>query len=541
MTEKNLGRNTWWVGEVVSVKDPDQSGRTQIRIHGHHDDKDNIPDTDLPWALHIQPPNSAAHGKVGQSPLGALKGTKVIGYWSDEDMQIPIIHGTIHKAGDLKGAEPSPGSNEDIDITTSSLPTGTHNNNNNNNNTADLNGDLSGSSIEEPRNAFSRLYDQRIKITDINDGTANTESLSTSQGIVNNTEVDKKLKEPQSPTTASLDKNNQDSILKSILTIDSRGISSVLLNCAASFDSVRSILNMNSINGQYSLSRAGLINAILYLMKKHGIYDVLNILISTYQVNLINQNSIDQVLNSTLNNANIAVYSLLSANNFKLIPYKPLGTLINPPKPSDKIPKKPLVTIDNLPITAIEQYIPLSNDQFPAYIKYIDSLDNISVYYTLRGDKLHYDSLEDYLADIVSSQLKITLAPGIIQYIAENPDRPINIIKINPNIQNDIVLIVNNALISAASYISDASLASALGQGVSQTNLLQLAAQLIPLLESKISSFLNSQLPSSVLNQSSVSDSMSKFTKNQALLQRKSDLLTTAVATNTNNSQSPFS
>ena len=79
MTEASLGSSfSWWVAKVVNVKDPDQSGRVQIRIFCKHDDEKNIPDKDLPWAMPLQPVTSAAIGKLGTAPLGLVKDSKVM-------------------------------------------------------------------------------------------------------------------------------------------------------------------------------------------------------------------------------------------------------------------------------------------------------------------------------------------------------------------------------------------------------------------------------------------------------------------------------
>ena len=123
MTERTLGDTlTWWIGIVTNATDdPTQSGRVQVRVFGRHDDTQNIPDEDLPWALPIQPVTSAAIGKLGTTPLGLVVGSKVCGFWMDQDQQYPIIWGTIGKAGDYIANKTEDGA-EALDTSTGSIP-----------------------------------------------------------------------------------------------------------------------------------------------------------------------------------------------------------------------------------------------------------------------------------------------------------------------------------------------------------------------------------------------------------------------------------
>ena len=123
MTERTLGDTlTWWIGIVTNATDdPNKSGRVQVRVFGQHDDTQNIPDEDLPWALPIQPVTSAAIGRLGTAPLGLVVGSKVCGFWMDQDQQYPIIWGTIGKAGDYI-TNKTEGGAEALDTSTGSIP-----------------------------------------------------------------------------------------------------------------------------------------------------------------------------------------------------------------------------------------------------------------------------------------------------------------------------------------------------------------------------------------------------------------------------------
>ena len=87
----------WWVGVVEDRMDPLKLGRCRVRILGYHvDNKQALPTADLPWAMPMQPIFSAAISGKGQTPLGPLEGTWVVGFFADgKDMQQPIMMGTM--------------------------------------------------------------------------------------------------------------------------------------------------------------------------------------------------------------------------------------------------------------------------------------------------------------------------------------------------------------------------------------------------------------------------------------------------------------
>ena len=85
-----------YYGVVENRQDPLQLGRCQVRIVGlHTHDKTFLPTVDLPWATPIQPITSAAMNGIGQSPLGPVEGTSVIVMFADDDLQQPIILGSL--------------------------------------------------------------------------------------------------------------------------------------------------------------------------------------------------------------------------------------------------------------------------------------------------------------------------------------------------------------------------------------------------------------------------------------------------------------
>ena len=87
----------WFVGVVEDRQDPQKLGRVRVRCLGHHtEDNVKLPTADLPWAHPMNPITSATVSGVGQTPLGVVEGTWVVGFFQDgEDAQQPIIMGTL--------------------------------------------------------------------------------------------------------------------------------------------------------------------------------------------------------------------------------------------------------------------------------------------------------------------------------------------------------------------------------------------------------------------------------------------------------------
>ena len=87
----------WFVGVVEDRNDPQKVGRVRVRCLGYHTpDKGKLPTADLPWAHVMNPITSATVSGVGQTPLGMVEGTWVIGFFMDgADAQQPTIIGTL--------------------------------------------------------------------------------------------------------------------------------------------------------------------------------------------------------------------------------------------------------------------------------------------------------------------------------------------------------------------------------------------------------------------------------------------------------------
>ena len=87
---------TWFVGVVEDRQDPKHLGRVRVRCLGYHtEDIIKLPTSDLPWAHPMNPITSATVSGVGQTPLGVVEGTWVVGFFTDIDKQMPMIMGTL--------------------------------------------------------------------------------------------------------------------------------------------------------------------------------------------------------------------------------------------------------------------------------------------------------------------------------------------------------------------------------------------------------------------------------------------------------------
>ena len=94
-----MGKNgfQWFVGVVEDRQDPKHLGRVRVRCLGYHtENHGDLPTSDLPWAHPMNPITSATVSGVGQTPLGVVEGTWVVGFFQDgKDAQMPIIMGTL--------------------------------------------------------------------------------------------------------------------------------------------------------------------------------------------------------------------------------------------------------------------------------------------------------------------------------------------------------------------------------------------------------------------------------------------------------------
>ena len=94
-----MGRDgfIWFAGVVEDRNDPLKLGRVRVRCLGYHtEDKEALPTADLPWAHPLLPITSSGVSGIGQTPLGLLEGSWVIGFFRDADTkQDAVILGAL--------------------------------------------------------------------------------------------------------------------------------------------------------------------------------------------------------------------------------------------------------------------------------------------------------------------------------------------------------------------------------------------------------------------------------------------------------------
>jgi len=101
-TGYSIGKNEWFLGQVPpgqnehtksSVWNDAHGDRVKVRIPGKHpmsspDEENELLDDDLPWAIVAQPTTS---GNRNKQQTGIWGGEWVIGFFLDEECQIPVI------------------------------------------------------------------------------------------------------------------------------------------------------------------------------------------------------------------------------------------------------------------------------------------------------------------------------------------------------------------------------------------------------------------------------------------------------------------
>jgi hypothetical protein len=148
----------WFVGRVVSIDDPKQLGRIQVRIYGIHSTNTlDIPDEDLPWAQVVVPINEGGTAGIGNN-LGIQVYAQAFGIFLDgKNSQLPLVLGSI----------PKPEEESEGEISTNQLARGV--------NTLTKTADVSGAptdpyAAEYPNNAVHATKSGHIIEIDDTDG-----------------------------------------------------------------------------------------------------------------------------------------------------------------------------------------------------------------------------------------------------------------------------------------------------------------------------------------------------------------------------------
>ena len=498
MTDRNFGSSdNFFVGMVENVMDPDQSGRVQVRVLGYQSNKTDVKSEDLHWAFPKQSVRSAAIGKVGESPLGVLRGTMVYGHYADADRQIPVIDGTFGKSGDPvttnTASQNVAGQEEKIDTSKGSMPTGSK--------------DPKDGSDPKPLNPYSKLYENRLTVTDINDpskplliekGWPDDET-----GIVNQTEVNKKLKEPEAPTTAAADKTSKDDVLDVVQQVDPQGISSALSSLVVSFAQVRTIMNMTSQAGADEALAKIVVMAARLSAQKIGSAKLLGTL-----VGLLVSTALPKTMYYSLMTAIAELTELMNANGGKIPPL----TLVIPVYVNGAA--KPSTIVTTVPLGYVQTFCVLNGEPYPGYVEWINPTTGSKVYVVRGSDEPQFSSPEEMAIYAAAVALSVVFITTITTLTLPAGVKTVSLSAV-------VALVLVEALSRATVEHQSSTTQSVLGFGVNMSNIISMAAKIIPDIIGQVNASVESHIPTSVLDQQSMSTSMQKYTKKQALLRRQ--------------------
>ena len=483
MTDKNFGSSfSWWIGEVINVKDPYESGRVQIRIFGRHDDKVNIPDKDLPWALPLQPVTSAAHGKLGTAPVGLVRGSKVVGFWSDSDQQYPVIMGSFGKSGDPSEEGKSVDGSPKVDMRYASLPAPAQ------------------ASTPHPYNPYNTFYKNRLLITQIDLGAKLIGSILNTVGSNVTKDVEGKMKEPKTPTTASNSKEDKSDVIDVVKKVDPNQLSASLPNMMPNFSTIKNVMTLTSPVGIVGMLGKSLGGALSSVANQFGMGSVLSAVNSALKDPLI-----QGAAKLALTAGALAMAQSAVSNNGRPPAYTPPAVAkitATSPRPDSKL----IVTTP--PQLYVQQYYSVENDPYPGYIQWKGPSGDYK--YTLRGTQPNYTSPSEHIEASHSLSMATSLAAGFAAGAIG-------------------ASLISKVLDGNMSSIKDMGLEKVLGAGVTAASVLSLAKNLLPNIGGKISSLTSGHLPNSVLG-GGVGAAMGAFTTNQALLAVKKNAMNNSFA-----------
>ena len=451
MTELNFGESvSCWLGKVVNIKDPHESGRVQVRIYGRHDDISNIPDESLPWALVIQPVTSAAQGRLGSAPVGLTKNSQVFGFWLDSDHQYPLIMGTIGKSGDIIPGQTENGAPA-VDITTGSIPSSAQ------------------ASTPHPYNPYSSLFPGRISIADIDSGQANIFSIKNNFGSVITKDVENLLAIPKVPTIGYIAPGGSSDALRLSRQVDPLGkISS--LPCVPSL--MISFFDLSSlVSGALAKVLSTVVNAMvkafLDLAKKIGLFKLLQMLNQlASELRAVSQllgilSKLSCVITPLTGGISAADYALARAitelNNMvgyvhgvttaisseiQATIFAVKSTALPASNIKTSITAVPLASliVTQPPANFVQSYVSIKNDPFPGYIGWYDPLNpGGDKVYTLRNGQPNYNSAQEHLEGEMQLQFSKNISSGFTG-------------NTNTIVSNDLLKTVDHTVTTATQY-----------------------------------------------------------------------------------------
>lgn len=252
----------YFIGEVRNNKDDWESGRVQVRIYGKHDDEQNIKDEDLPWSMVLLPITSASTNRIGTSPTGLLKGSRVMGYFLDSAEQYPVIIGSFPRAGKQKTKDDNTKGKNDIDAEYSDVPLA-----------------AIGSANRTDKTHFKNDKSKTKVVANVayqSDPKYNQNEYAPKEGEDGKEKSREKFaKSADKNTVGSLDKTDNKPILEKILKVDGSNDSGALPQAPQMFQQIMQVSNMTSMGGITSMTSGSMGSSLSGIAGNIGIGNVL--------------------------------------------------------------------------------------------------------------------------------------------------------------------------------------------------------------------------------------------------------------------------
>ena len=500
MTERNFGESTSvppvWVGIVANVMDPHRSGRVQVRVFGRHDDTVNIPDEDLPWAQVLQPVSSAGIGRIGTAPVGLVVGSRVMGNWLDRDQQLPVIIGTVGRAG-----SPIEGQTENgapaINTELGSIP---------------------GAAQNSPNNPYTVLASDRISIAEIDGGAAEIVEVPISAGEVVTNAVEEGMQYAETPTTGSGNPEEGD-VLQLLRQVDPRNTISALQCFPPAATKISISIDLGSIAaGFINMVADALTRTLLDLMESLGINSVLRAIDQAAAALANFKSAFDALRSGGICGAPAALNSMATGTRALARSYANIQTAIqrgaNSPQtlrrrlgytqqeirsrtPTELF--RPVSVVVTAPTGYVQEYYSFDRDPYPGYIRWNDPTGAGTPVFTLRNGQPNYVSAVQHSSFDVSGAIRSSLL-GAIRTGRLN----------TTNLQS---------ILTQATGVAQASaLKRVIGSG-DPSQIIAAAASLVPAIFASINGLFNPSISISVLpNTDAITKSMERFTASQTVL-----------------------
>ena len=109
MIEYYGDEHRWFIGKVMSIDDPQELGRVQVRIFGvHGENLTDIKESDLPWAQVVIPVTEGSSSGIGAN-TGIKEQAQVYGIFLDgKDSQLPLVIGSVPKVESTRQRRKAP-------------------------------------------------------------------------------------------------------------------------------------------------------------------------------------------------------------------------------------------------------------------------------------------------------------------------------------------------------------------------------------------------------------------------------------------------